>query len=205
MSHRNCDFSLMYQTLKEGIHQVIMELQSNLEALENKSNCILRDFEKVKERFTQLEMTAASFYLHCYLASFTEKYLDLSTSVQNMSERRHGGLIVIQREDTLDSLIQSGIPLKANLTHSLLESIFFPGNPLHDGAVLIQGNQIVSAANILPLSHRFIGEKKMGTRHRAALGLSEQSDALILVVSEETGKISFALGGEFYPIHNGTL
>ncbi|MEH6943124.1 sporulation-specific diadenylate cyclase CdaS [Bacillus sp. JJ722] len=205
MNHHNCDFSPMHQALTAGIHQVIATLQSNLEVLENNGNCLLKNFEEVRETFTQLEMTAASFYLNCYLSPFTDKYVDLSTSVQNMSKRKHGGLIVIQREDSLDSLIQSGIPLKATLTHSLLESIFFPGNPLHDGAVLIQENEIVSAAHVLPLSKKLTGEKKMGTRHRAALGLSEQSDALILVVSEETGKITFALGGEFYPINNGTV
>ncbi len=119
-----------------------------------------------------------------------------------MSLRRHGGLIVIQRKDTLENLIQPGIHIGgADLTHSLLESIFFPGNPLHDGAVLVNQNQIESAANVLPLSERYTGgEKKLGTRHRAALGLSEVSDALIMVVSEETGRISFALKGNLYPV-----
>jgi len=117
-----------------------------------------------------------------------------------MSMRRHGGLIVIEREDSLKSLIQPGVHIGAELTHSLLETIFFPGNPLHDGAVLVNQNLIESAANVLPLSERYTGEKKLGTRHRAALGLSEVSDALIMVVSEETGRISFAFKGNLYPI-----
>ena len=140
-----------------------------------------------------IEMKAATFYLNCYLSPFTEKYPELSHSVQNMSLRRHGGLIVIQRQDALENLIQPGIHIGADLTHSLLESIFFPGNPLHDGAVLVHQNQIESVANVLPLSERYTGEKKLGTRHRAALGLSEQSDALVMVVSEETGRISLLL------------
>jgi len=114
--------------------------------------------------------------------------------------RRHGGLIVIEREDPIKSLIQPGVHIGAELTHSLLEAIFFPGNPLHDGAVLVNRNQIDSAANVLPLSELYTGEKKLGTRHRAALGLSEVSDALIMVVSEETGRISFAFKGSLYPI-----
>ena len=87
------------------------------------------------------------------------------------------------------------------MSPSLLESIFYPGNPLHDGAVLVRENQIVSAANVLPLTKTVISGKKLGTRHRAAIGLSEQSDALVLVVSEETGKISFAFGGKLYPVN----
>jgi diadenylate cyclase len=125
--------------------------------------------------------------------------------LQNMSRMKHGGLIVIEREDSLETLIRPGIPMGAELTHSLLESIFYPGNPLHDGAVLVRLNKIVSAANVLPLSDIYTGDKKLGTRHRAALGLSERSDALVLVVSEETGRVSFAKGGNMYPIttHGG--
>lgn len=107
---------------------------------------------------------------------------------------------MIQREDSLESLIRPGISIGAELTHSLLESIFFPGNPPNDDAVIVSLNQIVSAANVLPLSDRFTGDQKLGTRHRAALGLTERSDALVLVVSDETGKVSFALNGNLYPI-----
>lgn len=203
MNQSNCDFSPLKQALKEEIRQVIMALQNNLEVMDNENYCLLENFEKIKEHFISIDMKAASFYLNCYLAPFTDKYLDLSICIQNMSSHRHGGLIVIQREDSLDSLIQLGIPLKAELTHSLLESIFFPGNPLHDGAVMIKANQVVSAANVLPLSDRFVGDKKLGTRHRAALGLSERSDALVLVVSEETGRVSFGFNGNLYPINIG--
>lgn len=107
---------------------------------------------------------------------------------------------MVERKNQLDSFIRTGIPIGATLTHSLLESIFYPGNPLHDGAVLVRTNQIMSATNVLPLSKRVLGEKKLGTRHRAALGLTEISDALVLVVSEETGRVSFAVDGKLYPI-----
>ncbi|MFS0892366.1 sporulation-specific diadenylate cyclase CdaS [Peribacillus frigoritolerans] len=200
MNNGSCDFSPMKQILKEDIRQVITALQNNLEAMGNENNCLLGNFEKIKEKFVYIEMKAATFYLNCYLSPFTDKYPELSICVQNMSNLRHGGLIVIQREDSLESLIQPGISIGAELTHSLLESIFFPGNPLHDGAVLVSHNQIISAANVLPLSDRYIGDKKLGTRHRSALGLTERSDALVLVVSEETGRVSFALKGNLYPI-----
>ncbi|UNK16496.1 sporulation-specific diadenylate cyclase CdaS [Paenibacillus sp. N3/727] len=200
MDQENCDFSPIKQALKKDIHQLITELQNNVDALDNEAQCVLGNFEKVKEKFVNIELKAATFYLNCYLSPFTDKYPELSICIQNMSKSRHGGLIVIQREDSLESLIRPGISIGAELTHSLLESIFFPGNPLHDGAVIVSLNQIVSAANVLPLSDRSTGDQKLGTRHRAALGLTERSDALVLVVSEETGKVSFALNGNLYPI-----
>lgn len=200
MNQINCDFSPMKEILKKDIREIIATLQKNLEAIDNENDCLLSDFEKVKEEFLDVEMKAATFYLNCYLSPFTDKYPELSICIQNMSKRRHGGLIVIQRENPLEPLIKSGVPIQAEVSHTLLESIFFPGSPLHDGAVLINRNLIVSAANVLPLSGRNAGDKKLGMRHRAALGLSEQSDALVLVVSEETGKVSFALNGTLYPV-----
>ncbi|QDP99098.1 hypothetical protein FOH38_00240 [Lysinibacillus fusiformis] len=200
MNQSNCDFSPMKQTVKEELNQVIMSLQQSIEAMDTEANCLLGNFEKIKEKFIKIEMQAATFYLNCYLSPFTEKYPELSNCVQNMSMRRHGGLIVVQREDSLDSFLKPGIHIGAEITHSLLESIFFPGSPLHDGAVLVNHNKIVSAANVLPLSDIYTGEKKLGTRHRAAIGLSERSDALIMVVSEETGRISFAFKGNLHPI-----
>lgn len=192
----------MHKILTEDIRQVIIALQNNVASMENESYCLLTDFEKIKEDFLKIEMKAATFYLNCYLSPFTEKYTEISKSIQNMSKLKHGGLIVIQRGDSLVDLVKPGVTIGAELTQPLLESIFFPGNPLHDGAVMVNQNQIVSAANVLPLSNKFSGNKKLGTRHRAALGLSEQSDALILVVSEETGRVSFAIKGDLHPINS---
>ncbi|WP_082306861.1 sporulation-specific diadenylate cyclase CdaS [Bacillus sp. FJAT-27245] len=205
MDRDNCDFSPMKQSLKKNINQVIMALQSSLETMDDENNCLLGNFERIKNQFIQVEMNAATFYLNCYLSPFTEKYPEISICLQNMSARKHGGLIVVKREDSLEPFMHPGIPIAAELSHSLLESIFFPGNPLHDGAVLVHQNHIVSAANVLPLSHRDVGDKKLGTRHRAALGLSEKCDALVLVVSEETGKISFAFNGGLHPITTGEI
>lgn len=200
MQHLDCDFSPLKQQLKENLQAIAKEIQISLDALDYENYCLLGKFQQIKERFIQSEATAASFYLYCYLSPYTDKYTDLSISLQHLSARRHGALIVIQRKDPLEQLIKPGIPIGAAITHSLLESIFLPGSPLHDGAVLIKSQQIISAANVLPLSEAFVGERKLGTRHRAALGLSERSDALVLVVSEETGQVSFAISGRLYPI-----
>jgi diadenylate cyclase len=196
----NCDFSPLKEQLIKSLNNISVEVNKGLSTLEDNNYCLLGELAKIKETFEKTEAVAASFYLNCYLSPFTDKYLDISTCIQHLSIQRHGALIVIERKDQIDSFIRPGTAIGAKLTHSLLESIFYPGNPLHDGAVLVRANQIFSAANVLPLSNILVGEKKLGTRHRAAIGLSERSDALVLVVSEETGKVSFAMDGEIHPI-----
>jgi diadenylate cyclase len=197
----NCDFSPMKQRLEDDIQHLIGLLQSNLKVLGNEGHCVLGSLEDIKEHLIGIESMAATYYLNCYLSSYTNTYEDLSTSVQQLSAHRHGALIVVERGDSLDNIIQKGTTLGALVTHQLLEAIFYPDNPLHDGAVLIRGNKVASAGNVLPLTAKILEEKSLGTRHRAALGISEKSDALALVVSEETGKISFALNGMLYPIN----
>jgi diadenylate cyclase len=116
-----------------------------------------------------------------------------------LSARQHGALIVLQRLDNLDDQIQSGVRMNATVTAELLLQIFFPNTPLHDGAVVITGSRVAAAACVLPLSSSGIlnktPDRQMGLRHRAALGVSEASDAIAVVVSEETGGISVAHGG----------
>ncbi|MEH7466588.1 sporulation-specific diadenylate cyclase CdaS, partial [Priestia megaterium] len=170
--------------------------------LDTSDHCILCDFEEMRRLFQDVQATAASYYLRHYLSPYTFEYAALSLAIHNLSEKRHGALIVIEREQNVDPLIQKGMPIQAPVSATLVETLFYPGTPLHDGAVLIRNNQLISAANVLPLSSIISTTKKLGTRHRAAIGMSEKSDALILVVSEETGKISFALDGSLYPIHS---
>ncbi|MFJ5622683.1 sporulation-specific diadenylate cyclase CdaS [Peribacillus loiseleuriae] len=200
-----CDFSPMKHKIEADIKEIIEQLEKSLNVLQKESNCLLGSFEEIKNRFVQVQSVAASFYMNCYLSEYTAKYEDISRCIQQLSLIRHGALLVIERSIAVDSFIQKGTLIRAELTPQLLATIFYPGNPLHDGAVLIRGNEIVSAANILPLTKQQVGEKKLGTRHRAALGLSEQCDAVILVVSEETGKISFTIDGSFYPISTSTI
>ncbi|MDF2680392.1 MAG: hypothetical protein K0R47_1582 [Brevibacillus sp.] len=200
MEQVNCDVSPLKAEMKQQLSAISNAIEQSILALENENGCLLGTFDQIRSRFGHLETVAASFYLQCYLGPYTDKYADLSLAVQNLSSRRQGALIVVEREEPIGALLQAGIPIGAWMTHSLLESIFYPGSPLHDGAVVVRESHIVSAANVLPLSHVEVGEQKLGTRHRAALGLSEQCDALVIVVSEETGKASFALKGHMYPI-----
>jgi len=116
-------------------------------------------------------------------------------SARLLSESHTGALIVIEREVGLEEYVESGVRMDAVLSTELLLNIFTPNTPLHDGAVIVRGERIAAAGCFLPLTDNPYISSKMGTRHRAGLGVSEQSDALVVIVSEETGAISFAKAG----------
>lgn len=119
----------------------------------------------------------------------------VAEAASTMSRRKIGALIVFERETGLNDYIETGVQIDALVSTELFMNIFIPNTPLHDGAVIIRGNRIVAASCLLPLTDARNLSQELGTRHRAALGLSEQSDALVLVVSEETGTISLARSG----------
>src|SRR5271169_5327275 len=122
-------------------------------------------------------------------------YDDIVMAAEYFSQNRIGALIVVERQAGLRTYIESGIPLDAKLSYDLLVSIFRTGSPLHDGAVIIEGTRVAAAGCFLPLSINPMISKQLGTRHRAAIGITEDSDALVVLVSEETGSISVASGG----------
>jgi diadenylate cyclase len=119
-------------------------------------------------------------------------------STNYMSKRRIGAIISIERETGLSEYVETGIPIQAHLTSELLTNIFVPNTPLHDGAVIIKQSQVFAAGCYLPLTESPFVSKELGTRHRAALGISEVTDAITVIVSEETGTISLTKNGEIY-------
>ncbi len=119
-------------------------------------------------------------------------------AIQYMSKRKIGALITIERNTGLEEYIETGIPLDADITGELLINIFIPNTPLHDGAVIIREDKIAVSCAYLPLSDSFLIPKEYGTRHRAAVGVSEVSDALTIIVSEETGDVSLTLNNQLY-------
>lgn len=123
---------------------------------------------------------------------------ELEKSLYYMSRRKIGALISIEGTDSLEEYVATGIPLEAETSNQLLINIFIPNTPLHDGAVIIKDFKIMAASCYLPLSNSTHIPKELGTRHRAAIGLSELTDAVTLIVSEETGDISIAVGDELY-------
>jgi uncharacterized protein (TIGR00159 family) len=119
-------------------------------------------------------------------------------AAMDMAKRKEGALIAIQQDIPLNTFIETGEILNANISARLIENIFFKNSPLHDGAMIIAGKKIKAAACILPVSQRHDISKQLGLRHRSALGLSEETDAKIIIVSEETGKISLAEAGQLH-------
>jgi diadenylate cyclase len=128
--------------------------------------------------------------------STDETIEELVVTATNLAARRTGAIIVIERQIGLRNYIEGGIPLDAMVTYDLMASIFQPGSPLHDGAAIIQGDRVAAAACFLPLSVNPRLSRELGTRHRAALGLTEENDAVAIVISEESGSISLVLDGK---------
>lgn len=126
-------------------------------------------------------------------------FKNISNAMQNMVKSRRGAIVVIEREDSLQGIIDSGTKIEAEVTSELLSTLFVPNSPLHDGAVIIRNGKIAAAGCILPLSQNPNLSKSYGTRHRAAVGITEETDALAVVVSEENHTISFTMAGKITP------
>ena len=123
---------------------------------------------------------------------------EIAQAADYLRKNRIGALIVLERDNSLNDYIAKSKKIYADISSELLISIFFPNNPLHDGGVIIQGDKITSAGAVFPTSDNVRISKRLGTRHRAALGISEEMDCISLIVSEETGRLSIAIGGELF-------
>ena len=160
---------------------------------------ILIIFQKEIRKFFENmgRMYSLPFFNHKkILSGFTEDEIDeIVYACKLMSGDKTGSLMVLKRNVSLDDYLETGIPIRAEITHQLLVNIFEHNTPLHDGAVVLQDHKIESATCYLPLTERLDVDKVMGTRHRAAIGVSEETDAFVIVVSEETGSISSAYEG----------
>ena len=144
------------------------------------------------------EIGSRTFRRPFVLRSFREKVDDLFQAIEFLSQKKIGALIAIEKEISLSTYADRGAEVVATLSKNLLVSIFFPRSPLHDGAVVVKGDTIVAAACLLPLpaAHRLKSPFQTRTRHLAAIGLSEETDAAVIVVSEETGTVSLAIKGQ---------
>jgi diadenylate cyclase len=136
------------------------------------------------------------FFVSAEVAGAERVAREISRAARILAGSRHGALVVLERETGLQDLsAESGVPIHADLRAELLVTIFYRGTALHDGAVVVSGQEIVAAGVLLPLSQNVLDSERYGTRHRAAIGISEQTDAVVVVVSEETGSISLVVRG----------
>lgn len=141
-------------------------------------------------------MGEASFFPTFTSAEELKSLEEIVRAAISLANRKIGALIVIQRETKLKDFVELGTALDAKVSKELLMSIFHPSSPIHDGAVVIKGNRVIAAGCFLPIAPTTRISKALGTRHRAALGLSEETDAVVIVVSEETGQISMSMNGK---------
>ncbi len=162
---------------------------------------LLQKLYEIREGLNQLEKVLLQTHLKCSISPGIQVPGPVILALSRLSEKRHGAIIVMAHEDNLEDLMQGGIDVDAPISVPLLENLFYPGSPLHDGAVVIQNARIQKAGVLLPMSPHSTEIERLGlaTRHRAALGLSRASDALVIVVSEEKGWISMALHDQLYP------
>ena len=152
------------------------------------------------------QMGEASFFPAFARAEELKSYEEIVRAIVSMASRKIGALIVIERDVSLQDFIEIGVATEARVSRELLLSIFHPTSPVHDGAVIIRGNRILAAGCFLPITLSTDLNKEFGTQHRAAIGITEESDAVAIIVSEETGKISLVMTDSIdTPLDMGTL
>jgi len=193
-----------------AITRQLEELKSRVTRLHDDIPCLkqcsrlsdlLQKMYEIRVGLNQLEQDLLQTHLKCCISPNLKVPGEVILALSRLSEKRHGAIIVMEHEDNLDEHLQGGVIIDAAVNAALLENIFYPGSPLHDGAMIIRDLKIRKAKVILPLAPHTseLEALGLGSRHRAALGLSQVSDALVIVVSEEKGWISMALQGQLYP------
>ena len=195
---------------EEAIKEQLEELKSRVTQLHEGIPCLkqcshlssfLQKMYEIREGLNQFEQGLLQTHLKCCISPNIKLPGEVVLALSKLSEKRHGAIIVMEHEDNLDEYLQGGAIIEAPVSAAILENIFYPGSPLHDGAVIIRDSNIRKANVLLPLAPHTseLEALGLGSRHRAALGLSQVSDALIIVISEEKGWISMALRGQLYP------
>jgi diadenylate cyclase len=193
-----------------AIKQQLEELKSRVTQLHDDIPCLkqcsrlsdlLQKMYEIRVGLNQLEQDLLQTHLKCCISPKIKVPGEVVLALSKLSKKRHGAIIVMEHEDNLDEHLQGGVNIDAALSAPILENIFYPGSPLHDGAVIIRDSKIRKASVLLPLAPHTSELEALGlaSRHRAALGLSQVGDALVIVVSEEKGWISMAFRGQLYP------
>ena len=167
---------------------------------------ILLQITRLRDALGEMQKFIQDKHLNCCIYPGLPGGPEVARTVHELSTKRIGALIALEREVGLGEYVSSGTVLNAELSTSLLLSLFYPGNPLHDGAVIIRGTSVIAAGCVLPLSAdpAHFKLKGRGMRHRAGVGLTQVSDAIVFIVSEETGTVSMATAGQMVEINIGS-
>jgi diadenylate cyclase len=202
----NKDILSEEETIKEKLEELkskVTQLHEDIPCLKQCSRLsnLLQKLYEIREGLNHVEQGLLRTHLKCCISPNIKVPGEVILAVSKLSAKRHGAIIVIEQETNLDEYLKGGAIIDANISAPILENIFYPGSPLHDGAVIIRDANIRKASVLLPLAPHTseLEALGLGSRHRASLGLSQVSDALIIVVSEEKGWISMALRGQLYP------
>jgi diadenylate cyclase len=202
----NNDILSEEETIKEKLEELkskVTQLHEDIPCLKQCSRLsnLLQKLYEIREGLNHVEQGLLRTHLKCCISPNIKVPGEVILAVSKLSAKRHGAIIVIEQETNLDEYLKGGAIIDANISAPILENIFYPGSPLHDGAVIIRDANIRKASVLLPLAPHTseLEALGLGSRHRASLGLSQVSDALIIVVSEEKGWISMALRGQLYP------
>jgi len=187
----------------EDLRSRVIRLHDDIPSLKQcvRLSDLLQKMYEIRVGLNQLEQDLLQTHLQCCISPNIKVPGQVVLALSRLSEKRHGVIIAMENEDNLDKILQGGVIIDAAVSALILENIFYPGSPLHDGAVIIRNHSIRKAGVLLPLAPHTpeLQALGFGSRHRAALGLSQASDALVIVVSEEKGWISMALRGQLYP------
>ena len=192
--------------LRDKLEEISIKTKIIIDMMDQQKGCLLCEITTIKNLAQELDELASLYHFQSSFLPTITGMNEIMNAVTTISEKGYGALIAIEQNDNLEQYVTAcnttGTLIGAEVSSLLLESIFFPGSPLHDGAAIIRDGKIVSAGCVLPLSIKKYSKegKKIGTRHRAGLGLSECTDAIILAVSEETRKVSVIQHGVLYPI-----
>ena len=208
---KNEDKLIEEKAFKEKLEELKRRIGHLYEIIPSLKQCShlsdhLQEVFELREGLNQIEQGLLNTHLRCCISPSIKIPGEVVLSVSKLSAKRHGAIIAVQQEDNLDDYFQGGVIIDAVVSAPILESIFYPGSQLHDGAVFIRNTRVIKAGCLLPFAPAPSGLEALGlgTRHQAAVGLSQVSDALVIVVSEEKGWISLALRGRLYP-NIGTL
>ena len=195
----NDDFTRLRTEMAKKLDQIAETLKVRIISFEPNPILNLHEIERISKELYDLESTASTYFLNSILSSYTEHSSEISRAIHHLRAKRHGALIVIEKNDPVTPLISGGTSVNARISSQLLESIFNPESQLNSGAVLIKSDMIISADNKLPYTNQIFWERSFDAHEVSAVGLSEQCDALILLVSDKERSTSFCLGGEIYP------